>query len=167
MLPTIPLTEEPYEPTTLDDVKRLATPQIDVLGVLNSGRFYAKSVFEKLGERARYFEINPHDPMAGERVIKISNDADKSTFEGYCRNNIGHPGCDPKNTLVICDDVMEGIHYPRTFVKVLDHLKVLGYDFESDKPYHFGVIECVLNWTVMGYSGNEPERDSIRLARDF
>ena len=129
----IPLDKE----VSLDYLLAVATPQIDVLGIVTGGVTYAKMLLPKLEGRGVLHTIDPH-----EEVLR-------------------HPSTNPSNTLLLCDDA---IRRGDTFRTIRDFLVSVGYGFESDKPLHFAAIACTWDYqTRLDELGLV--RDYFRMAR--
>ncbi len=141
----------------IEDILRYATVRIDVLAILYKGGDYAKKVLLQLQGRGTLFKLNPHSLYIGPTFIRKGEDITK-----YLQN----PGTSPDNTLVICDDVIEGVKH--TFGRTRDHLKHFGYNFDDDNPPHFGAIECVIDYQEFGYTSTSGvDHNQIRLVRNF
>ena len=136
------------ENLTVEDILRDATPRIEVVAILRSGEKFARQILEKLEGRAALFGINPHDLT---NVFALTPGDDLKTLY-------------PQNSLVICDDWIQG---GITFRGIRDYLRNrYGYQFEKDDPLHYGVIDCVY---IVGRFNNQhyTERNQIRLVRNF
>ena len=181
---------------TIDDLLSSATPQIEVLAILHSGEKYAREIAQRLGSRAVLFSIDPHilgsdqevlmrlappglvyvDDPSKYPILEFDYDyfgippdersGNESPFPKPLKTPDGIQVLNPKNTIVICDDVIEGIKH--TFRRVRDYLTQTGYDFRSDNPLHFGAIQSVINYEDFGYTLNSHlSLDQIRLVRNF
>ncbi len=124
----IPLVKE----VSIDYLLSVATPRIDVLGIVTGGVTYAKMLLPRLRERGVMYAIDPHEEV------------------------LQHPGTNPSNTLLLCDDA---IQRGDTFRAISDFLVSVGYNFESDKPPHFAAIACTWDY--------QTRLDELGLVRDY
>ena len=150
---------------SIDDVLRHGTSNIEVLTVLSAGERYARHILSQLGDRGALFAIDPHNmgfqnvvfPLAPKGFVYVDDPDSYKPLEfdweyfGFDREEIARLKAkepkpiktpldlmvlNPRNTLVICDDVIEGKKH--TFRRVRNHLSSeFGYRFDADKPPHF------------------------------
>ncbi len=111
----IPLDKE----VNIDYLLSVATPRIDVLGIVTGGVVYARMLLPLLRGRGSLYTIDPHEEV------------------------LHHPGTNLSNTLLLCDDA---IQRGGTFRTITGFLVSVGYNFESDKPSSFAAIACTWDY---------------------
>ena len=186
---------------TLDDVLSNGTPNIDVLAILNAGKFHARNILALVGGRGNHFGIDPHSidhygmpfygraiedmvfPLAPQGFVYVEDPEAYHPPEwdyqylGFLEEDILKLKAEepkpirfpeirlpnPKNSVIICDDVIEGVKHTFDRVRIFME-KYLGYDFRSGKPLHFGAVQCVMDFDTVGYTGGA-ENNQIFLVR--
>ena len=69
----------------------------------------------------------------------------------------------PENSVIICDDVIEGRKHTFDRVKVF-MTRQLDYNFRSDNPLHFGTVQDVMDFDTITYTGGI-DKSEIFLVR--
>jgi len=135
---------------TISEILLYATPKIDVLGIMQSGEDYARSVHSDLRESAKLYFIDEDalNPFYEAADLDLNADLKKVL--------------NPDNTLVICDDTMESCN---TLRRVCQYLEFMGYDFETNDPLHFAAMEKIYRVCDGGVLYKDP--GEIRLVKDF